>query len=155
MDTKTVYLYDSNGYYAGEYAMVASDKDENGEWIYPENSTETPMELEYKAHYIPTWDGTAWVYTENPNNPPYVPPPTPEPHEPTPEEIAEQEEAEKQQKLADLDAQYTSDKNELLLYYVDALVNDDESEQQATKDDLTALNEQYDADYTAIVEGEE
>jgi hypothetical protein len=148
MDTKTVYLYDSNGYYAGEYAMVASDKDENGNWIYPENSTETPMELEYKAHYIPTWNGTAWVYTENPNNPVPVPPTPVEPYVPTPEEIKEQE-------LAALDAQYASDKNELLLYYVDALVNDDEAEQQATKDDLTALNEQYDADYTAIVEGED
>lgn len=146
MDTKTVYLYDSNnGCYAGEYAMVASDKDENGNWIYPENSTETPMELEYKEHYIPTWDGTAWVYTENPNNPVPVPP---TPYVPTPEEI-------KQQELASLDAQYTNDKNELLLYYVDALINEDETEQQATKDDLTALNEQYDADYTAIVEGEE
>jgi hypothetical protein len=40
-------------------------------------------------------------------------------------------------------------------YLVDALVNEDEAEQQATKNDLTALNEQYDADYTAIVEGEE
>lgn len=148
MDTKTVYLYDSNGYYAGEYAMVASDKDENGNWIYPDNSTETPMELEYKAHYLPTWNGEAWVYTENPNNPVPVPPTPVEPYVPTPEEIKEQE-------LAALDAQYASDKNELLLYYVDALVNDDEAEQQATKDDLTALNEQYDADYTAIVEGEE
>jgi hypothetical protein len=149
MDTKTVYLYDSNGYYAGEYAMVASnDKDENGDWIYPENSTETPMELEYKAHYLPTWNGEAWVYTENPNNPVPVPPAPVEPYVPTPEEIKEQE-------LAALDAQYTSDKNELLMYYVDALVNEDEAEQQATKDDLTALNEQYDADYTAIVEGEE
>lgn len=148
MDTKTVYLYDSNGYYAGEYAMVASDKDENGNWIYPENSTETPMELEYKEHYIPTWDGTEWAYTENPNNPVPVPPTPVEPYVPTPEEIKEQE-------LASLDAQYTSDKNELLLYYVDALINEDETEQQATKDDLTALNEQYDADYTAIVEGEE
>jgi hypothetical protein len=67
---------------------------------------------------------------------------------PTPEEI-------KEQKLASLDAQYASDKHELLLYYVDALVNEDETEQQATKNDLTALNEQYDADYTSIVEGEE
>ena len=149
MDTKTVYLYDSNGYYAGEYAMVPNnDMDKAGDWIYPENSTETPMELEYKAHYLPTWNGEAWVYTENPNNPVPVPPTPVEPYVPTPEEIKEQE-------LAALDAQYTSDKNELLMYYVDALVNEDEAEQQATKNDLTALNEQYDADYTAIVEGEE
>ena len=149
MDTKTVYLYDSNGYYAGEYAMVPSnDMDKAGNWIYPENSTETPMELEYKAHYIPTWNGEAWVYTENPNNPVPVPPTPVEPYVPTPEEIKEQE-------LATLDAQYANDKNELLLYYVDALINEDETEQQATKDDLMALNEQYDADYTAIVEGEE
>lgn len=149
MDTKTVYLYDSNGYYAGEYAMVASnDMDAAGNWVYPENSTETPMELEYKAHYLPTWNGEAWVYTENPNNPVPVPPAPVEPYVPTPEEIKEQE-------LAALDAQYASDKNELLLYYVDALINEDETEQQTTKNDLTALNEQYDADYTAIVEGEE
>lgn len=148
MDTETVYLYDSNGYYAGEYAMVYSDKDENGDWIYPENSTEMPMELEYKEHYIPTWDGTAWGYTENPNNPVPVPPAPVEPYVPTPEEI-------KEQKLATLDAQYTSDKNELLMYYVDALINEDEAGQQTTKDDLTALNEQYDANYTAIVKVEE
>lgn len=148
MDTKTVYLYDSNGYYAGEYAMVASDKDENGDWIHPENSTETPMELEYKEHYLPTWNGEAWVYTENPNNPVPAPPTPVEPYVPTPEEI-------KEQKLATLDAQYASDKNELLMYYVDALINKDEAGQQTTKDDLTALNEQYDADYAAIVEVEE
>ena len=61
----------------------------------------------------------------------------------------------KQQQLDALDTQYVSDKNELLLYYVDALINEDEVEQQATKNDLTALNEQFDADYEAIVNGEE
>lgn len=145
MDTKTVYLYDADGHFAGEYIMTASDKDEDGNWIYPENSTEVPMELEYRPHYIPTWNGTAWVYEEDPNNPVPV---EPEPYEPTPEEI-------KQQQLDALDTQYVSDKNELLLYYVDALINEDEVEQQATKDDLTALNEQFDADYEAIVNGEE
>lgn len=84
-----------------------------------------------------------------------MPPPTPEPHEPTPEEIAAQEEARKQAALDYLDRQYVSDKNELLLYYVDALINEDADEQQATKDDLAALNEQFDADYEAIVNGEE
>jgi hypothetical protein len=144
MDTKTLYLYDEDGFYAGMTILVASDKDpETGEWIIPENSTEVPMELEYKEHYRPHWNGTAWEYAVDENNPPPEEPP-----EPTPEEI-------KQQQLDALDAQYVSDKNELLLYYVDALIHEDETEQQATKNDLTTLNEQFDADYEAIVNGEE
>lgn len=157
METKTIYMYDANGYFAGIHILVASQDidSETGEWVMPENSTEMPMELEYKEHYIPMWDGTEWVYTENPNNPPYVPPPIPEPHEPTPEEIEAQKEAEKRQRLKNLDAQYTSDKNELLMYYVDALINEDEESQRATKEDLDALNEQYDADYIAVMEEKE
>ena len=160
MDTeimeKTIYLYDDDGFFAGEQILVGSEKDEEtGDWIIPANSTEVPMELAFKEHYRPHWNGEEWEYAEDPNNPPYVPPPTPEPHEPTPEEIEAQKEAEKQRKLQDLDYQYVSDKNELLMYYVDALINEDEAEQEATKADLQALNEQFDADYEAILNGEE
>jgi hypothetical protein len=70
--------------------------------------------------------------------------PTPPPPEPT-----------KEEKLAALDAQYDSDKATLVAQYTDALMHDDTDTANAIKVEMIALDEQYDADYEAIINGEE
>ncbi|MBR1760894.1 MAG: hypothetical protein IJ741_06920 [Schwartzia sp.] len=60
----------------------------------------------------------------------------------------------KDQKLADLDAQYASDKAELTREYGDAVMHDDAETANALKAELAALDEWYDTEYRKI-EGEE
>ncbi len=61
---KIVYKFAEDGSFAGEKVLNDfEDKNpETGEWILPENTTETPMELPYKEGSRPQWDGEAWVY---------------------------------------------------------------------------------------------
>lgn len=59
----------------------------------------------------------------------------------------------KEERLAELDAQYESDKRELLTAYTDALLNGDTESQESCQADMATLNEQYDSDYKAIMEG--
>jgi hypothetical protein len=61
----------------------------------------------------------------------------------------------KEEKLAMLDAQYDSDKATLVAQYTDALMHDDTDTADAVKVEMIALDEQYDADYEAIINGEE
>jgi hypothetical protein len=61
----------------------------------------------------------------------------------------------KEEKLAALDAQYDSDKAMLVAQYTDALMHDDTDTADAVKAEMIALDEQYDADYEAIINGEE
>lgn len=145
METKTVYLYDTQGYYAGPHTLNERDDKTpvTHEWLIPANSTETPMTLEPKEHYAIHWSGNAWEYVEDKNNPP-----EPEKPEPTPEE-------EKAQKIAALDGQYDSDKATLIKEYMDAILHDDQETADAVKLELLALDEQYDIDYEAITNGEE
>ena len=71
-------------------------------------------------------------------------PPSPfTPHEPT-----------KKEKLAQLVAQYESDKAEILKYYSDAMIHGDSDLMAELKEEMTALDEQYAADYKAL-KGEE
>ena len=60
----------------------------------------------------------------------------------------------KDQKLADLDAQYASDKAELTREYGDAVMHDDAETANALKAEIVALDEWYDDEYLKI-EGEE
>lgn len=69
--------------------------------------------------------------------------PTPPPPEPTTEE-----------KMAQLDSQYDTDKADILTAYQTALVYGDTERMEKLKADLEALDDQYDEDYEAIV-GEE
>lgn len=144
MNTKTVYLFDIQGYFSGEH--ILNERDDmtpvTKDWIIPANSTEVPMTLEPKAHYLLHWSGTDWEYVKDKNNPPEPEPPAP----PTPEE-------EKQRKIDALTRQYESDKNQILMYYIDAMLNSDAEEQEACLADMQGLNEQYDADYQAIIDG--
>ena len=102
METKTVYLYDTQGYYAGPHVLNEHDDKTPvmKEWLIPANSTEVPMTLPAKEHYAIHWSGSAWEYVEDKNNPPQPEPEPPKP--PTPEE-----------QIAALDADYTRQKNEL------------------------------------------
>ena len=77
METKLIYLYDTQGYYAGPHTLTEKqDKTPvTRDWIIPANSTELPMELEPKEHYLIHWSGSEWEYVEDKGNPP----PQPEP----------------------------------------------------------------------------
>ena len=137
------YRYDSNGLYIGVIPCQLDPRatKETGEDVYliPANSTtvEPPQE---KEGYNVVWNGGAWECIETPK------PPTPP--EPTPEEITER-------KLAELDAQYNSDKATLMLQYTEAMVGDDSDLMASIKAELAALREQYDKDYKEIAGGEE
>ena len=69
--------------------------------------------------------------------------PAPEPPEPT-----------KEEKLAQLVAQYEIDKAEILEYYADAMIHGDTELMAELAKEMTALDEQYAADYKAL-KGEE
>lgn len=57
-----------------------------------------------------------------------------------------------EEQIAEIDAQYEEDKEQLLDYYTEALILDDTVLQADIKAELTALNDQYDADITALTE---
>lgn len=52
--------------------------------------------------------------------------------------------------LAELDARYTADKDELSSQYLDAAMSGDTDTMDAIKSELAALNEKYDADYAEL-----
>ena len=54
------------------------------------------------------------------------------------------------EKVAALDNQYETDKKTLANYYLDAALAGDTDTQNALRDEMTALNEQYDADVKAL-----
>ena len=60
----------------------------------------------------------------------------------------------KDQKLADLDAQYASDKAALTQEYSDAVMHDDTETAEDLKAELAALDEWYDEEYRKIEEAE-
>ena len=69
--------------------------------------------------------------------------PAPEPPEPT-----------KEVKIAQLVAQYESDKAEILKYYADAMIHGDTELMAELAGEMTALDEKYATDYKAL-KGEE
>lgn len=69
--------------------------------------------------------------------------PAPEPPEPT-----------KEEKLAELDAQYNADKADLLTAYQTAMLYGDTDTMESLKADLQALDDQYDENYERITGGE-
>lgn len=60
----------------------------------------------------------------------------------------------KEEKLAQLVAQYESDKAEILKYYSDAMIHGDSDLMAELTEEMTALDEQYATDYEAL-KGEE
>lgn len=81
METKTVYRYDLQGFYAGPLVLDDSDRGPvTREWQIPRNcALFAPEGLEPDEHHLIHWDKekNEWELVENPNNP--VPPPEPEP----------------------------------------------------------------------------
>ena len=57
----------------------------------------------------------------------------------------------KDEKLAALDADYMAQKSELVEQYTDAQIHSDADTMAAIVDEMTALDEWYDAEYTKII----
>ena len=55
-----------------------------------------------------------------------------------------------EEQIAEIDAQYEADKEQLLDYYTEALMRDDTALQADIKAELTALDSQYDTDIQAL-----
>ena len=71
-----------------------------------------------------------------------------------PDYIEAKKKHDKADALAELDAQYNADKDDLLTAYQAAQVYGDTDLMESLKADLTALDEQYDKDYEKIAGGE-
>jgi hypothetical protein len=137
------YRYDNNGLFIGTIPCQldprATKEAEKDVYLIPANSTTIEPPKAKKGYNI-VWNGEAWEYVEIPK------PPTPP--EPTPEEIIEQ-------KIAQLDSQYNSDKAILMSQYTEAVIDNDSELVASVKAELTALREQYDKDYEDIIGGAE
>lgn len=60
----------------------------------------------------------------------------------------------KEEKLAALDAEYVAQKSELVEQYTDAQIHSDSDTLAAIVDEMTALDEWYDAEYQKIINEE-
>jgi hypothetical protein len=60
----------------------------------------------------------------------------------------------KEEKLAQLDSNYSAQKKELADEYTDALIHADTDAQELVKQEMTELDEWYDEEYRKIEEGE-
>lgn len=69
-----------------------------------------------------------------------------------PDYLATKAAQEQEQEISEVDAQYQEDKEQLLEYYTEALMLEDTALQADIKAELIALNDQYDADITALME---
>lgn len=68
METKTVYVYNTNNEYAGSLVLDSSDKSPSGIWNIPAYCTETEP-LEEKEGFNIVWNGTGWEHKEIPKEP--------------------------------------------------------------------------------------
>ena len=137
------YRYDNNFMYVGvqpcQRDPIASAKAGTEIYLLPAQCTyEAPPEP--KDGYNIVWGGEAWEYQEIPVEPE---PETPEPHEPTIEE-----------KIAQLDGQYQSDKQVLQGYYVEFMIAGNVAGMEVIKQELADLAGQYDADLATLKGGE-
>ena len=134
------YRYDNNFMYVGvqmcQRDPIASAKAGKEIYLLPADCTyEAPPEP--KDGYNIVWGGEAWEYQEIPKEP------EPEQHVPTTEE-----------KIAELDAQYQSDKQTLQGYYMEFMIADNIEGMASIKQELADLAEQYDADLATLKGGE-
>ena len=127
------YRYDNNFMYVGvqmcQRDPIASAKAGKEIYLLPAQCTHTAPP-EPKDGYNIVWGGEAWEYAEIPVKPE---PETPEPHVPTAEE-----------KIAQLDGQYQSDKQVLQGYYVEFMIAGNVAGMEAIKQELADLAESYD-----------
>ena len=127
------YRYDENFMYVGvqmcQRDPIASAKAGKEIYLLPAQCTHAAPP-EPKDGYNIVWGGEAWEYAEIPVKPE---PETPEPHVPTTEE-----------KIAQLDGQYQSDKQVLQGYYVEFMIAGNVAGMEAIKQELADLAESYD-----------
>ena len=132
------YRYDENYIYAGEITCQLdpreSQKTGHDVYLIPANST-TVEPPEEKEGFLIVWNGSAWEYQE-------IPAP-PEPHEPT-----------KEEKIAELDANYASQKSVLCEQYTDAQIHGDTETAAAIVDEMSDLDAWYDTEYQKIINEE-
>ena len=107
-------------------------------YLMPANCT-TVEPLEEKEGFNIKWNGTEWEYDE-------IPKEEEPPQKPT--------ELTTEQKIANLDAQYSVDKAILQSYYVTYMIAGDEDGMADIKAELEALAEEYDTNL-AELKGEE
>ena len=137
------YRYDENFMYVGvqpcQRDPIASAKAGKEIYLLPAQCTHTaPPEL--KDGYNIVWSGEAWEYAEIPAEPE---PETPEPHVPTTDE-----------KIAQLDGQYQSDKQVLQGYYIEFMIAGNVAGMEVIKQELADLTGHYDADLAVLKGGE-
>ena len=108
----------------------------SGKWQIPAGVT-TTKPPKAKEGYTLTFDGEKWTQTKEETKE------APKPPEPT-----------KEEKLAQLVAQYEADKAEILKYYADAMIHGDTEIMAELAKEMTALDEKYATDYKAL-KGEE
>ena len=137
------YRYDDKFMYVGVQMChrdpIASAKAGKEIYLLPAQCTyEAPPEP--KEGFNIVWGGEAWEYAEIPVKPE---PEQPEPHVPTTDE-----------KIAQLDGQYQSDKQVLQGYYVEFMIAGNTAGMEAVKQELADLAGQYDADLATLKGGE-
>ena len=137
------YRYDDKFMYVGvqmcQRDPIASAKAGKEIYLLPAQCTyEAPPEP--KEGFNIVWGGEAWEYAEIPVKPE---PETPEPHVPTTDE-----------KIAQLDSQYQSDKQVLQGYYIEFMIAGNVAGMEAVKQELADLAGQYDADLAVLKGGE-
>lgn len=134
------YRYDDKNNYAGVQTCqrdpIASAKAGKDIYLLPGNCTYIEP-APAKEGYNIKGNGEAWEYVEIPKEP------EPEPHVPTIEE-----------KIAQLDSQYQSDKQILQEYYLTFFIIGDTEGMAEIKQELADLAVQYDASLSAL-KGEE
>ena len=127
------YRYDDKFMYVGvqpcQRDPIASAKAGKEIYLLPAQCTHTAPP-EPKDGYNIVWGGEAWEHQEIPAEPEPEPP---EAHVPTAEE-----------KIAQLDGQYQSDKQVLQGYYVEFMIAGNTAGMEAIKQELTDLAESYD-----------
>ena len=135
------YRYDDKFMYVGvqmcQRDPIASAKAGKEIFLLPAQCTYTAPP-EPKEGYNIVWGGEAWEYQEIPKEPE-----TPEPPVPTTDE-----------KIAQLDGQYQSDKQTLQGYYMEFMIAGNVAGMEAIKQELTDLAAQYDADLAVLKGGE-
>ena len=115
MDTKTVYQYDKNGIYIGEFTLDDTDKSPiSRRWQIPAYMTEIVPPQE-KEGFNRTWNGDAWEYMEIPKEP--------EPEPPTLDEI-------KISKIAEFKAKRDSEEVANIEYAGDVFDYDDKARER-------------------------
>lgn len=137
------YRYDDKFMYVGvqmcQCDPIASAKAGKEIFLLPGNCTYiTPPEPKESFNIV--WNGSAWEYQEIPKEP--------EPEQPEPHVLTTDE------KIAQLDGQYQSDKQVLQGYYVEFMIAGNTAGMEVIKQELADLAAQYDADLAALKGGE-